>query len=271
MRYGCIYVITNCLTQEQYVGQTIRALATRWASHKASAKKPKFAINKAINHYGEDAFTIEEVFTAFDRSALNQAEVEWVEMLSPIYNMTRGGAGSHGAVVSETTRVLRSKLAKERWADPTFREKTIAKIRAATPYEELRERGRRLGKSKGAEKRWANHTKKVKAPVDKAQITADSWKIPEIREKRMAGLRRIMATEAHRERKRQASIGRRHTDESKNKISRGKSQPVFCPELLVSFLSQKDAADFLGALRSSVCNAIKRGGKIGNKYSLVQI
>ena len=269
MRFGSIYLLTNQQTGEQYVGQTIKSVKQRWNAHCIAAKKPKFVVSKNIEKYGADVFKVEEVFVAFDRDALNAAERNIIADIAPVLNSTKGGAG----MPVPMTEKLKQKLiqrTKELWANAEWKAQMVAKLKATKrqeiPYEILKERGLRL-----SAKRWHGHVKKVKVSVGIGSSTAKTWQDPEIRAKRIEGIRATRAKPEVKEKYRLANIGRVMPKEVVEKIARAKWKPVYCPELQISFLSQKHAADFLGVLKTSINNAIKKKGKVKKQFTLEMV
>lgn len=269
MRYGSVYLLTNQITGEQYVGQTIKTVARRWYAHYISAQSPKFPIAVSIATYGKDNFAIQELFAALDKQSLNWAEQMFIADLQPTLNRTRGGAGTPRRLTPEEC-ANRSDAAKSRWANPEWKAKTVASLKNAVrkevPYEVLRARG-----EQACAKRWAGHIKPSKQFVGTGALTAKTWQDPLIRQKRIDGLRFANAKPEVKERKRLASIGRRMPKDAVEKAARAKWKPVYCPELEVSFLSQKYAAEFFGAAKSSVCAAIKKKGKVNKNFTLVMV
>jgi hypothetical protein len=104
--------------------------------------------------------------------------------------------------------------------------------------------------------------------VDRAAVTRASWEVPDIREKRIKGLKLAAGTPEARARATALAVGRKHTPDTIANIARTKWKPVYCPELACSFLSMAAAADYLGVLRTSVSNAIKQKGRVLRQYSL---
>lgn len=270
-RYGSIYVATNSVTGEQYVGQTRQKLNTRVYAHKISAQKPKFKVNYAIHQYGFENFVFEEIYVAFDRDALNDAEKSFIAEICPSYNMTKGGAG-RPTNASIKQRQQMSENAKKRWANPEWRAKTVASIQAVSTTKKFREvcRDRLHGRNLAAV-RWANHVKKVVVKKDLAQSIKQSWKDPEIRKRRLDGLKLAMQNPEVIAKKRQASIGRVQSDEIIQKIAQSKHKRVFCKEMNFVFFSQKDAATYFNVRRSAITESIKRKGKVRKEYTLVRV
>lgn len=66
-----IYKITNKINGKVYIGQTIRSLKKRFNEH---CNNKKSTISKAIQKYGKENFTIEEIDGANNQSELNYKE-----------------------------------------------------------------------------------------------------------------------------------------------------------------------------------------------------
>lgn len=270
-RFGSVYAITNLHTKEQYVGQTIKSIRTRWHGHcGAAAVNPKFKIGKNIAAYGKDSFDIVELFIAFTKNGLDYAEKEFIAALCPALNSTSGGAG-YPRKASAAEKLERSVAAKRRWANPDWRAKTVSSIKLAHSTEEAKERGRKLQSYAGIEKRWAGHQKKFYVPCDRSALGQAQWKNPEIRAKRLASIKLATNTEEHKERCRLGSTGREMPVSAIVASTEAKWKAVFCPELEVSFLCQKFAAEYLSVPKATISVAIKNEGKVLKKYTLIRV
>ncbi len=263
------------VTEEQYVGQTQQPLKTRVYSHMISALKPKFRFARAIAEYGFENFMFAEVAVAFDRAALNDIECAVITDLAPAYNVTKGGSGRRGPT-SEATRAKRSDAARQRWADPEWRARTTSSLRKAAADGKFDACGARLGAlGAGGKARWAGHVKKtkVKAHFARSNQIRQSWKDPQIREARLAGLCAANSREEVRARRSAAARNRDYRTplEVVQRVAALKHKPVVCPELGVSFLSQKYAAEHFGVHASAVSAAIRKKGKVGGGYTLVRV
>jgi group I intron endonuclease len=270
MRFGSIYLLTNQLTGEQYVGQTVKSVKDRWLGHCRVAKKPVFKISHNIHTYGADAFTVQELFSVFDKEGLDWAEKVFIKALLPTLNATSGGSGMPGQVAPEAC-AKRSEAAKKRWADPLWRERTVQALRNAHSTPEAKERGANLKIHNGGKIRWQGHVKKIKPLCDPSEITRKSWEDPGVRQRRVEGLKAAANRPEALSRFADRMRNFRPSPEIIAKVARTKWKPVYCPELLVTFLSQKYAAEYLKVLKTTVNNAIKKKGKVANKYTLVGV
>ena len=274
MRHGSVYIATNKHTGDQYVGQTRKPVQKRWDSHWrtaicATSRKAKF--QNALLEFGQNAFVVDEVFVAFDAEALNFAEISVIADLQPAYNSSRGGKGLRPIVVSADTKAKRSEAAKARWANPEWKAKTVSALQAAAQTPEAIARGKALRAYKGSEKRWAGHIKKERIVCDQAKKVRESWENPQIRQKRITGMKLAFLTPEAKAKRIAASTGRLMPKQAVEKSARAKWKPLYCPELEVTFLCGKYAADYLGVLHTSVSNAVKQKGKLLRKYSLARV
>lgn len=137
-RFGVIYLATNKHTGEQYVGQTCEKLARRINNHKFSIGKYKTKFAIAMQQYGFETFEFKEVFTAFGKLELDEAEKILVKEFNPAYNMTKGGSGLRGYKPTQETIKKQSTTMQQRLQDPTMRAKWVqAQIGRKHPKEEV--------------------------------------------------------------------------------------------------------------------------------------
>lgn len=97
MVQGHIYVITNKLTNEQYVGQTSRDIYTRFDEHCYDNRSTSH-IHNAIKKYGAKNFEIKELETV-ELNRLDEREQYWIAKLDTYkngYNQNIGGNQSFG-------------------------------------------------------------------------------------------------------------------------------------------------------------------------------
>lgn len=97
---GYIYKITNKINNKIYIGKTINSIQHRWNDHidAQKNKRANYLLYKAINKYGIENFTIEQVEEC-DNILLNEREKYWIKIFGSYcanghgYNMTIGGEG----------------------------------------------------------------------------------------------------------------------------------------------------------------------------------
>lgn len=274
LRHGSIYAVTNKYTGEQYVGQTRKSVQKRWDSHWRTAtcsKAQKAKFQTSLLTAGKNAFIVEELFVAFDEVSLNNAEISIILDLKPSYNSTRGGKGLRSITITEETKTKRSLDAKARWANLEWREKTLAAMKLAAKSPEAIQRGKNLQRYEGSKIRWAGHVKKEQLVCDRAIAMKKTWLDPNVRQKRVAGLKAAFAKPEVKARLIVAQTGRIKSRESVEKTARAKWKPLYCPEIQTTFLCGKYAAEYFQTLRTSVCNAVKQKGKLLRKYSLEKV
>lgn len=99
-----IYLITNTVNGKYYVGQTIKAVATRMRFHWAQARaaRDKMRLHRAMRKYGPDAFEWDVLATADSVEQLDLQERLWIIALDARnpdvgYNLAAGGEGGIGA------------------------------------------------------------------------------------------------------------------------------------------------------------------------------
>lgn len=121
--YGWVYLITNTVNGNTYVGQTKTSIPARWIKHKSDARLGKDTpFCAAIRKYGHFCFSIEIVATCDDKDALNLMEIQYIRELKPTYNCTAGGGG-----LGSPTNEVRAKIS-EALKGRTFSEDTRKRI-----------------------------------------------------------------------------------------------------------------------------------------------
>jgi group I intron endonuclease len=101
---GSIYLITNKLNGNVYVGKTMVSPHVRWLHHNTMARHGSQApVHAAIRKYGADSFSLTVVDEAETSRSLNAKERRYIKMFKRegrSYNATLGGDGVLGAVRS---------------------------------------------------------------------------------------------------------------------------------------------------------------------------
>lgn len=104
-----LYMVINRVANRRYIGITSRGLRQRWLEHLADARSGRgWALHDAIRQYGDDAFEIVEIERSDDWGRLCSCERQAIAKFNCIaphgYNLTPGGEGGLGRVVSPETR-----------------------------------------------------------------------------------------------------------------------------------------------------------------------
>ncbi len=117
-RYGSIYIITNLIDGQQYVGQTTTSVKERYLAH-CSESRNRY-ISNSIKKHGKENFKIEELFVCFDKDSLNELETYFVEYYNTFfpngYNL-RSGGNQNGKCSDE----LKRKISESKTGKPNLK------------------------------------------------------------------------------------------------------------------------------------------------------
>lgn len=118
------YLITNTVTGARYIGITSHSLRRRWNGH--CARSNDSPIGRAIRKYGKTAFSMEPIASARSFADLKELEKALIGQHGTMvadggYNVTAGGDGALGRVVSKETREKMRAASKATMADPARR------------------------------------------------------------------------------------------------------------------------------------------------------
>lgn len=91
-----IYKITCQINGKVYIGQTQQTIAKRWKQHCFLSSKGCIELHRAIQKYGKDNFTVEQIDCAVDQKELDQKEQFWIRHYDSTnrtkgYNISVGG------------------------------------------------------------------------------------------------------------------------------------------------------------------------------------
>lgn len=112
-----IYKITNLITNQSYIGQSID-IERRWTEHKTPKAKGNDRLHKDIQRFGINNFKF-EILKECKPSELLIEEQMFIKKQNPFYNTV-------GKKVSETTRKKISESCKEWWENlPDAKKKQI--------------------------------------------------------------------------------------------------------------------------------------------------
>lgn len=119
-----IYLITNSVNNKKYVGITANEIEERLNQHiRESRTDSRRALCRAIRKYGEDKFNIELIEETDDILRENY----WINEYNTRktgYNLTDGGEGSWGRIISEETREKNRQSQLRRFQKEGEKEKT---------------------------------------------------------------------------------------------------------------------------------------------------
>jgi len=125
-----IYGILNTVNGKWYIGQSVD-VRKRWRSHRRELSMgihPNAHLQSAFSHYGECAFSF-EILEECAVADLNDREIVWIKEKGSYhngYNLTTGGDGTCGLLVSDETRKKMSAAHRGQ----KHSEQTIRRIRA---------------------------------------------------------------------------------------------------------------------------------------------
>jgi group I intron endonuclease len=231
-----IYKITNKINQKVYIGQTIYPLWKRWSGHCSPQSKCTY-ISHAIQKYGKENFTVEEVDKASSRKELNEKEEYWINFYDSRnqekgYNLLGGGnARTHSDISKKKMSESRKgkKLTEEHKKNigtagkgKKRSKETCENIRKGTTGKKHRpwteEEKIEIGKRSSGRK----HTPETIQKMREAQA--------KISHKKKA----YIFTEEHKQKLREARKGRVFSEEIRRKISESNKRTKALKKLLTN-------------------------------------
>jgi len=121
-----LYKITNRLTGEYYIGQTINSPDYRFRKHRElSVRGGGYHLHNAMRRYGVDSFDMDVILECQTQEELNEQEIEFIEKLKPVYNICPGGTIR---LSNESVEKMRQKMIGKKQSDETI-QKRFATIR----------------------------------------------------------------------------------------------------------------------------------------------
>jgi len=141
-----VYTLTNTVSGTTYIGRSVE-IRRRWNLHRSQLNRgchDNRYLQHAWNKYGEEAFAfsvwadLSAVPEAELSDRLHQAEAAAYAAFPQNYNLMpiEEARVSHAA----ETLLRMAEIRTARWADPEFRERVVANIRAAAALPENRKR-----------------------------------------------------------------------------------------------------------------------------------
>lgn len=108
-----IYRITNKINGKSYIGQS-KNIERRFREHKYICSETNKSLAIAYKKYGRENFEF-SILEECSIEDLDNREIYYIKALKPQYNRTSGGNGSANHYVSEETREILRRKAKEQW------------------------------------------------------------------------------------------------------------------------------------------------------------
>ena len=148
-----VYVHTNKVNGMKYVGITHQDISVRWQAGGNGYRKQEH-FWRAIKKYGWDNFDHEIVATGLSHDDACRLEVELIAKYQTCdntkgYNKSIGGdSGARGVKKSERQLEASSKMLKEKWKDPEFREAARQRTIAMNKTEAIRKKRSEAGKGR---------------------------------------------------------------------------------------------------------------------------
>ena len=109
---GYIYLITNNVNGNKYVGKTELSIEERWGQHIKDSKKEKCEIRplyRAIRKYGVENFSIKEIDTG-QGEELNNKEQYWIQHYDTYKNGYNATLGGDGKILLEYDEIIKTYL-----------------------------------------------------------------------------------------------------------------------------------------------------------------
>lgn len=141
-----LYKITNRLTGEFYIGQTIKPPDYRFRKHRELAVRGGgYFLHTAMRRYGVDSFDLEVIMECQTRDELNEQEIKFIEELKPVYNICPGGVFK---MSKQSVEKMRQKLIGRKQSDETIQKRFVKLRQKENDPDWLAKRGKAISQSK---------------------------------------------------------------------------------------------------------------------------
>lgn len=250
-----IYKITNLHSGRYYYGSA-KQFKNRWHAHKAELLKGRHAnrflqndFNKCKAELGHDNFLVFDVIevmensTQEERTAKEQSFIDkFFDGCKQCYNIRKDAITSERSCYSNTpeeTKEKKSKLMRQLWQDPEYREKVIPHLQANWENPEYREKisvarketwndpefrasmSEKIAAAKGTEESRAAVSEFMSefknTPEEKARISERSkanWNNPEYRAAHHEAMVKTTSSQEYKEKQRQGFLKRKEDTEA---------------------------------------------------------
>lgn len=196
---GCMYMIESP-SGKQYIGITSKSVQARWRMHKTHAlRSAEGALQKAIQKYGADNMSVKVLVLADSYEYLKELEVKAIVAFNTKvpngYNMTDGGDGVLGIIVTDEGRRRRSSAQLKSFADTARKERhrasqnssNLKEARSKVQREKMADAARREKISKAMAERWKDPafvakmaTRKTKAKLQDGLSASERYRLKDI-------------------------------------------------------------------------------------------
>jgi len=108
------------MTGKEYIGQTTQSLTSRFNGH--LSEKRNRHISNSIRQYGKENFDFVEIFIAFDKEELNNAEIFFVQHYNTLYpnGYNHRAGGNQNGICSDE---LKKKISAAKTGKPNLKRK----------------------------------------------------------------------------------------------------------------------------------------------------
>ncbi len=113
-----IYKVTNIKNNKSYIGQTTQKFSIKKTQHIRYDKHLQTHFYRALKKYGKENFEWEIIEKCNSKNELDEMEYHYIKQYNSFnngYNITMGGEGTLGRIVSQLTRKLISKANKGKY------------------------------------------------------------------------------------------------------------------------------------------------------------
>jgi len=239
-----IYLLRNLINSKIYIGQTIN-LKSRLSHHIKS--KERQSITNSIKKYGTENFICEILDYANSFEELNDLEMSYISKYNSTdrligYNIRSGGLNSK---CSESTKIKLRQLNSGKKVS----EETKIKIKNSTTGDKNHFFGKK-------------HTKETREKM------SESWKY------------RSLTTDKTRNRMSESQLGRKHSDETKQKMRlkrlgiRNKQTPVVIIDdklnIFQEFNNIPDCANFLRLNKRTIYQSVKKLNLVQKRFYILK-
>lgn len=152
-----IYGLQNTINGKWYVGKSKhihkRNVNEKWQLSHPNRRAWNAQLQEDFRQHGIESFVF-QVLETCDECVLDQKEREWIEKLGSYvngYNYTRGGSGTDGLIVNDTTKKKLRAASARRWSKPEERMKISIANRNPSAATRMKMRQSHIGKKQSPE------------------------------------------------------------------------------------------------------------------------